>query len=147
MAYHKNPSALIIPIALSEYFINGVDVENFIKQKNNSIFDYCLAVKKKSNFKLNLVKNFGYAEILEPQQKVCRYIISKPSDISGLLVKDFNDGRRIAVEANTLVEPLYTINPNYTEVDRYNIDYNFYIKKAKTIINLITPLVQQQTLF
>jgi hypothetical protein len=147
MPYHKNPSALIIPKALEEYFINNISPDVYIKKQDNNIYDYCLAVKKKSNFKLNLVKNFGHAEILEEQQKVCRYIVAKQNENTGLLVKDFNDGRRVSVEANTLVEPLYVIKPECPTVDRYNINYDYYIKGANKIISAIDPPVIQQTLF
>lgn len=147
MAYHKNPSALIIPKALATFFIEDIPVQDYIKNKENSIFDYCLGVKKKSNFSLDLIRNYNFAEVIEPQQKVCRYYVSEQSETSGLLVKNFNDGRRVSVEANTQVEPLYTIKPDMYEVNRYNINYEYYIKECNKIIENIKPSTVQQSLF
>lgn len=147
MPYHKNPSALIIPKALQEFFINDVPVQQYIKNKENSIFDYCLGVKKKANFSLDLIRNYNFAEVIEPQQKVCRYYISQQSDTSGLLVKNFKDGRRVSVEANTQVETLYIIKPENTRVYKYNVDYDYYIRECNKIIETIKPSTTQQTLF
>ena len=147
MPYHKNPSALIIPKALEQYFMNNANIDEYIKNPDNAIYDYCLGVKKKTNFKLNLIQNFNFAELIQEQQKVCRYYISEKSDTSGLLVKDFTDGRRVSVEANIQVETLYVVKPERKEVKYYNINYQYYIKECNKIINEISPFVTQQTLF
>lgn len=147
MPFHKNPSSLIIPKALEQYFLNNLTPKEFIFNKENSIFDFCNGTKKKSNFKLNLLRNFGGIEIIEEQQKVTRYIISKQTDNSGLLVKDFNDGRRIAVEANKLVIPLNKINESNLKAIDYPIDFDYYLKETNKLIELIEPSVKQTTLF
>lgn len=144
MAYHKNPSFLIIPKALEQYFVNNLTITNYINNTNNSIFDYCGGVKRKSNFKLNLVQNFNGVELITPQQKVCRYFISKQNEISGVLFKDFDDGRRVSVIANTYVAPLDTIT--LKEASNYSIDYNWYEKETRKIIEQIEPSIKQLTL-
>ena len=42
--FHKDPSMKIVPIALYEYFINGVPIEQTIKTHKN-IYDFCLRLK------------------------------------------------------------------------------------------------------
>lgn len=148
MAYHKNPSSVIIPKALEQYFTTNLTPEKFITNENNSIFDYCNGVKKKSNFELNLVKNYNFSELAIPQQKVCRFIVSKKTEDTGILYKDFLDGRkspRTAVMANTQVLPLNYINPEHKEVKNYSVDYQYYIRETQKIIELIQP--SQTTLF
>lgn len=143
LLYHKNHSNLIIPKALEQYFLNNVPVDLTIKQ-HTDIFDFCAAVKKKSNFALNLYKHLNGLEIVEEQQKVARFIVSNTEN-AGLLIKDFDDGRKVSVLANTLIEPLNKIVD--TNAKNYKLNYDFYIKKCKDIIENITPSVTQTTLF
>lgn len=145
MPYHKNPSALIIPKAIENYFINNLTIEETINNENNSIFDYCYGVKKKNNFELNLITFYDNVEIIREQQRVCRFIASNNNENSGKLFKDFNDGRRVGILVDTFVEPLDVIDKE--EVKHYNINYNYYISQAKKIIESIKPTVLQQTLF
>lgn len=145
LPFHKNPSMLIIPKALEAYFINGIEIEDFIKDENHSIHDFCIGVKKKSNFALNLVKNYNYAEIIEEQQKVCRFIITNDFKKGGKLIKYFNDGRKVGIATDGLVLPLDVIESE--KASDYNIDYNWYIQQAKKIKELIKPSIIQTSLF
>jgi len=147
MPFHKNPSSLVIPKALEQYFINNLPPKDFINDRARNIFDFCNGVKKKSNFKINLIRNYNHAELIEEQQKVCRYIISKHPDLSGRLVKDFEDGRRIAIEAKNAVIPLNSINLKDLEATKYPVDFDSYTKSTQKIIDIIQPPITQQTLF
>ena len=133
--FHKDPSSLVIPKSLEQYFINNLTPKDFIIDEKHSIFDFCNGVKKKSNFKLHLIREIGGVEVLTEQQKVTRYIITKGGDDSGALVKDFDDGRRVSVEAEKLVMPLNTITE--PKASLYPIDLNHYINETEKIINLI----------
>lgn len=89
--YHKNHSKRIIPIALANYFVYGVDVEYTIKThleaedypfaKNYGIYDFCIGAKMIGNNKLvqrklkgatkfgkndkrELVSLYGYGELV-----------------------------------------------------------------------------------
>lgn len=46
---HKNKSARIVPIALKEYFVNKVPVEETVK-KHTNIYDFCIRQKSSKNF-------------------------------------------------------------------------------------------------
>jgi len=128
--WHKNPSFLIIPKAIDAYLFHSVPVETFIKNHDN-IYDFLGAVKKTKKFELNLhyIKNGEYH--VEKQQKVTRYYISTNG---GSLVKDFYEDKTISCHSKLKVTPLNKIE-NEDIIYYKNINYNFYILKAKQIIN------------
>lgn len=140
--YHKNPSFLVIPKALNEYFLNGTDYKEYIKN-HKDIYDFCGAIKVKRDFELKYCKltNGRYSE--ENCQRVTRYFISNEH---GTLIKKYTDGRRIMPHAQTNVSICNNINNNYNITD-YNINYNFYILKCKEIIDEIEQNNKQILLF
>jgi len=142
MDFHKNPSFLIIPKAIEQYFINNVNVEDFIKNHNN-IYDFLGAIKSTKDFILNLYFIKDRSFIKEKQEKVCRYFISNKG---GKLIKDFKDSRRERVHAKELQTCLNKIVDE--DVKSYDINYKFYIKEVHKIINLIEkPVGIQSSLF
>lgn len=147
--YHKNPSNLIIKKALEKYFLDDIKPEESILDPKNNIFDFCAGVKKKSNFKLNLVQRSESTEIMREQQKVCRFIVAEDNNKeAGNLYKDFTDGRktpRTSIVAGQKVLPLYTIKD--TDVKNYPINYEYYIREAYRVIEDIKPSAVQTTLF
>ena len=84
--YHKNHSKRIVPIALANYFINGVDplvtIDNHLKEvkysfaENYGIYDFCLGAKMKGTNKL--IQRYWKSHDLmeEPLSKMNRYYIS-----------------------------------------------------------------------
>jgi hypothetical protein len=129
--YHKNPSMLIVPLALQNYFINGIEYKSFIKNHNN-IFDFCLGVKKKSDFEIvdytlqnnNLVRN-TYA-------KIVRYYISNKGSY---LLKEYSKKRITKIEAGWKTTVLNNIID--TNALNYDINYQYYIEEVEKIIYAI----------
>jgi hypothetical protein len=84
--YHKNHSKRIVPVALANYFINGVDplvtIDNHLKEvkysfaENYGIYDFCLGAKMKGTNKLIQRYWKGHDLIEEPLSKMNRYYIS-----------------------------------------------------------------------
>lgn len=142
--YNKNPSHLIIPKAIEQYFINNIPLEETI-HKCDDIYDFCGALKQTKDYKLNLYKQLGTTEIIEPQQKVTRYIVSNNKAESGMLFKDYFDKRKVGYLANTLVQPMNVIPTK--DASHYKINHDWYIKQARDIVEVITPRVTQTTLF
>jgi hypothetical protein len=70
---HKNKSAKIVPIALQEYFINKIPVEETIKNHTN-IYDFCLGTKSIGQNKLVHFNKKNNTEI--ELQKINRFYIS-----------------------------------------------------------------------
>lgn len=142
---HKNKSRRVVPLALKEYFQNNTPIEKFIKQHTN-IFDFCCAVRAKSDASLYLRDIITGEE--EKQQKTVRYYISNSNTFLIKRMKPLarkvktyqldifggiDDGtRENQVEAGFYIDVL-----NKYEDKTWNINYNYYIKKANDIIKQI----------
>ena len=140
--FHKDPSMRIVPIALKEYFVNGIPIEQTIKN-HKDIYDFCLRLKtnSKSTPIYQYIKN---GEIIKKElPRTTRYYISNAGLNSGNLYKDFGDGRISGVNIGYSV----TLFNKYEvkEFSEYNIDYNFYIAEAMKIVDAIID--NQLTLF
>lgn len=130
--YHKDPSMRIVPLAVKEYFVNGIPIDETIRNHKN-IYDFCLRLKVNSGCtakikKYDSEKGF-YTESLS---KNTRYYVSNSKD-SGSLLKCFNDGRITGVNVgySSIIFNKYKELP----MENYKINYNFYITEANKLIN------------
>lgn len=141
MDYHKNPSMLIVPKALEAYFIYNVPIKDYI-HNSTDIFDFCLGVKVKKDF--DLVRHwFDHdTQTLNKEsinQAVARYYVSNESS---KLKKKYRKGTK---KAGQTVELEAGWNSTYFNVyekkpmDKYNINYSFYLNKAREVIDKIQP--------
>jgi hypothetical protein len=132
VAMHKNPSATVIANALCKYYTEGVDVTEYIRSEKN-IHEFLYGIKKKRNFEYLLW--YAKDDIIYNKKlpyRVVRYFVSKSG---GSLYKHFNDGRITGVNVGQRVTPLMNIvSP---KIEKYDIDYDFYINQANEIINSI----------
>jgi hypothetical protein len=133
--FHKDPSMRIVPLALKNYFVYNIPIEDTIKQ-NRDIFNFCLRLKTNS-------KSTPYYKYLEdgkivnkPLNRTTRYYVSNNG---GNIYKDFGEGRMSGVNVGYAVT-LFN-NYEYKDWDDYNINYNFYIAEANKIKN---PLVVKE---
>lgn len=135
---HKDPSMKIVPIALSNYFIKNIPINETIKNHKN-IYDFCLRLKINSGWQ----GQYHYIENLDKKikklSKNTRYYISNSG--GALFKKSTNDTRLSGVSVGNVT----TIFNIFEEKENYNINYNFYIKECKKIINQIET--NQLTLF
>ena len=132
--FHKDPSMRIVPIALKEYFVNNIPVEQTIRNHTN-IYDFCLRLKTNSK-STPIYQYFEDGELKKIElPRTTRYYVSNPGINSGNLYKDFGEGRISGVNVGYSV----TLFNKYEEksMSEYNIDYNFYIAEAMKIINAI----------
>lgn len=143
---HKNKSHAIIPRAIHNYWVNNIPVEDTIKNHKN-IFDFCAGVRAKSSDKKGASK-FELWQIIDgiltikKLSKTVRYFISKNG---GTLIKHFEDNTFAQVEApimkgNKLIKEwkVTYFNKSYQiPIEEYNIDYTYYIYKAKEQIEAI----------
>ena len=132
--YHKDNSFKIIPIALSNYFVNGTPIENTITNHKN-IYDFCGRQKfgRDSYGTIHYTgkdSNNNPVEIVEKQQKNVRYYITNKGCT---FIKNYNKGTNEIVNKGYQV----TIFNQYFESDNYNINYNFYIRECKKILDVI----------
>ena len=140
---HKNKSFLCVRKAIYDYFINGKNPEESIKE-NKNIFDFCGGVKAKGNWEFweNYVKNEKHNK--DKLQKTVRYYISNKG--SKILKINYIDNRVSQVEAGKWLQTVFI---DYIEkpFENYDINYDFYIKKAKKEIESLEPIKTQLQLF
>lgn len=148
---YENP---IIPYAVNKYFIDGSPVEQTIKHHcdNNpdNIMDFCFAQKIDAN-KFNMQLIYPNGQRLDLQKNVRAYISTKPSK-NGLygqlykkriepLVTETRSGKVSVNHGSFFKEklPVTIFNDWFPVKDasEYNIDYNYYISKAKETIRVI----------
>lgn len=132
--FHKDPSMRIVAIAIKEYFVNNIPVRDTVTNHKN-IFDFCLRLKtnSKSTPIFRCIDNDKITDV--KLNRTTRYYISNVSKDSGVLFKDFGDGRISGINIGFNVN----IFNNYVKKDMkdYNINYNFYIAEANKIIDAI----------
>lgn len=130
IGWHKNQSAMIIPMSgLAELL--GLDTaENFIHSHKDP-YDFVLRTKVQRNSKLYLCYDDGREE---QQQNICRYY---PALEGGKLVKlmppleEGGDWRRLGIDTEYSV---LTCN-NMKDFDWSKINYNYYITEAQKLID------------
>ena len=173
--YHKDPSFPIIPIALSNYFVYDIPIEDTIKlestkyiewkdgksqEKQTEILDYAGRAKFKSNSKgiiVSLVYEKEKSNIVETeQQKTTRYVVT---NTGGLFKKNYNDGRESFINKGYLVKEFnkrrntYLCGNNKTSrkitTNEENIDINlkFYKDETNKILNIVKPPFIQLKMF
>lgn len=140
-AWHKNHSMLIVPIALKEYFINNKPIEETIKN-HKDVYNFTLRQKFNKGFQGELHSVNGQKILIEYTQKNTRYLISN----SG---KYFWKKKLETGSLSTINERMKVIDMNHIDeskpISEYNINYNWYIKEARKIIDIIEN--KQLTLF
>ncbi len=130
-AYHKDNSFRIIPLALQEYFVNNIPIEETILNHKN-IYDFCGRQKftKDSYGQIHYLKD--NQEVIEKQQKNVRYYISNKG---ANFIKYYSKGTTEVINSGYQV----TIFNNFIKksFEEYNINYKYYIKEAQKEINNI----------
>jgi len=130
--YWKNVSMRIVPIALSEYFLNKIPIKDTIINHTN-IFDFCKRFRTTEGW----TSEIRYTDKdLQPkttkQQKNIRYYISNSGST---LMKVHNDKRESNIEKGWLI----TIFNKFIQksIKDYNINYQYYINECNKIIDII----------
>ena len=132
---HKNKSARIVPIALEKYFVEGVPVEETIRNHKN-IYDFVLRQKASRDFHYEGIdKTTGETTIYD---KLIRYYISNTGQ---KLLKVKNPECTTKAAAISQVEAgewVCTVcNKLYPDHEMNNINYLYYIERANRIIEKI----------
>jgi hypothetical protein len=127
----------IISKALHGYFLHNQDVSEFIRNPDNSIYDYLISQKSARKFKSFLRCPEGDKQL----QKNNRFFVSNDG---GYLIK--KDGEKeIGIIADSKVTILNNIIK--TEAKFYNVNYEWYESEAMKIVNKIEPSTQVMSLF
>ena len=118
----------VIPRALEAYFVNGISPEEFISNPlkyNISIFDYCCSKKVNKSF------NVYYGDNII--QNINRYYFSKKG-LYLMKLKKKSTGNKNHMHKGYSVKLLNIYNPE-TSFEEYDINYSYYIAKAKRLIS------------
>jgi len=151
---HKNNSQRIVPIALKEYFINGILPSKVIsnighqfenskgKMDTTSIYDYCIGRKRDKNQVYHYVEKNKLTEI---HDKVIRYYIIDPNKCQNKLFKEYKGGLKGKKAEETGKPAIDAISKGfnhmlfmeYEEKDDYMIDEVYYVQECMKIIEPI----------
>ena len=136
--FHKDSSMRIVPLAIKNYFVYGIPVEETIKN-NRDIFNFCMQLKTNSSSNA-FFRHLVDGELVdEPLHRMTRYLIGNGKN-SGILLKKFQDGRINGVNVGysaILFNKVYKLD-NWND---YNLDYKFYITEANKLKN---PLITKE---
>lgn len=132
---HKNKSARIVPVALEQYFVSGIPVNDTIRSHNN-IFDFCLRQKASKDFHYEgFDKRTGNKTVYN---KLIRYYVSNTGE-KLLKVKNEESDSGAAdvsqVEAGEWLSTVCNFLPKDHPMD--NVNYAYYIERAERIISKI----------
>jgi len=128
LAWNKNASSLIIPMAAEAHMLRGVDVLEFIKNHDN-MYDFYLRTKVPRNSRLVLVYEDGREEL---QQNICRYY---PCKDGGKLVKimppleEGGEERRLGIDTAWKIKTCNNVNDFAGD-----IDYEYYIAEVEKLL-------------
>lgn len=150
LAWHKNQSCLIVPMAVEYEILGRGKAEDFIRNHKEK-FDFMLRAKVPRSSKLFLITEDEYSDKVEiQQQNICRYYMQKEG---GKLVKEmpmtpkqFELAKKKAEESGedvSLVKPVRRIGidtnwnvkicNNMVDFD-WNLDYDYYISEANKLL-------------
>lgn len=131
---HKNKSARIVPLALKEYFVNNIPVEQTITTHQN-IYDFCLRQKASRDFHYEGITKDNKTTVYN---KLIRYYISNTGE-KILKVKNpectTNAAPISQIEAGEWLCTICNYLPKTHPLD--NINFKYYIEKANNIIEKI----------
>lgn len=142
--WHKDSSGMIIPLALQNYFINDIPVEDTINNCNN-IFEFCYGSKKqkaakKGDFKwlISEVQNSGMVSSYLSEDRFIRYYIGGKSTINKLYEDHEIKNLPTKGEPVTVCQYLRKEEIFSGDINNYpTLNKQFYIKEAKEIITKI----------
>ena len=138
---HKDPSSRIIAVALENYIVNDIPIEDTINN-HKSIWDFLLRTKFKKNswgeyrsFKLG-------KKIVKKAQKVERYFVSNDGDT---LVKVYSSGKESLLQKGWKITESNNIESE--NAFDYNINRRYYIEKTYDVIDEVEKDRVQLSLF
>lgn len=137
---HKNKSALVVRIALYNYFVKNIPIKDTICNHNN-IFDFCIGHRSKGNSKFFYLDKNGTSYDLS---KTIRYFISNKGVV---IKKKMTESGQISYlnvhpqKGKTWYQTLLNKIDN-TDIKNYDINFRYYIVKCKEEIENFKKLEQ-----
>jgi hypothetical protein len=130
---HKNKSGRIVPIALEQYFINGIPVADTIRSHRN-IYDFAMRQRATKDFHFEGRSERGTMVY----NKLIRYYVSQVGEKLLKVKNEECDSRAAAISQVEAGDWLMTVcNHLSPKHPLDNINHSYYIEKAERIINKI----------
>jgi len=136
LGWHKNHSAMVIPMAVKAHLVDGEDFEEFIRLHENK-YDFMLRTKVPRSSKLVMVVDDEDIE----QQNICRYY---PAKEGGKLIKimpplvEGGEWRRLGIDTEWNVKTCNNISDF-----KWGVDYKYYIDQAEKLISAVSEDVTE----
>lgn len=130
---------LIVPIAVNKYLLEGIPIEQTIKDGNNDIFNYCIYPRMAKKY------NAVHGRKVLPQ-RYNRLFVSNDPEAKPIFKQDIETGKRLAMPGlkSTSVMIINDVHPGNRLVSNYPVNYDWYIARAMDTIRKCT---NQVTLF
>ena len=126
LAWHKNMSALVIPMAVEHEVMGNGSATDFILNHKNE-FDFMLRAKVPRSSKLITVDNNG---VETQQQNICRYYPCKDGEKLIKLMPDGNNGwKQLGIDTEWKIKVC-----NNMDNFQWDIDYDYYIKEVNKLL-------------
>lgn len=144
---HKNPSSLIVPKSIYNYYAFNYPIVSSV-MRNNNIYDYLFYNKRNKKMLFYYITPNNLQYFL--RDKVIRFYITKMGE-GGVIIKTNKENNEYNVRltagalGNELINNMKDID-KITKVFIKKINKNYYIQKAKEEITKISPIITQSLL-
>jgi hypothetical protein len=135
----KNKSSRVVALAVEEYFKNGKDPKDFIRN-HKEIFDFCIMARATGEMYLEMQKVVNGELETVKLKKLVRYYLSSGSKWQLFKRGTGSTGKPMNVSlnaANDLGEIYIAYFNNSLQDERLPIDYNQYIFRAYKLIDKV----------
>jgi len=129
----KGYNTRVIPLALHNYFVNGVPIKDTI-EAHTDVLDFCYSQKIGGQFTPELHYIHEDKKVIEQLQKTNRYFISKKG---GTFIKRKHDNSLHNLHLDWQVTILNDYKKSKDSEHLQNIDYRYYIQECNKIIESI----------
>lgn len=144
-AYHKDPSRRIVSIAVANYYVNDIPIEKTIREPHIyskdfyevDIYDYCLRYRGNKTWHPHM-KGIENGEFFTKKlPKTVRYLIT--TDNYCFLYKEHTEKHNKIDITKHNTKVLNYLKPSKIEDDleKYSVDFNYYIKEANKRIEWV----------
>lgn len=129
LAWHQDPSALVIPKAAEAFLLHGTPIRSFI-ENHTDLYDFMLRGRATGQSRLTLV---DYAGTVTDAGKLCRYFVSPTGyDLVKVMppLKGQSEWRNISLCAGwkvRLANRMDTVNPD-------DVDHDYYVECAEKLV-------------
>lgn len=135
----KNKSWRVVALALEQYFVNGKDPIEFIRNHKN-IYDFCIMARATGQLYLEMQKEDDGSLRIEKLKKLVRYYLTTDKEWQMYKRGVGSTGKPTNINLhapNELGEIYVRYFNTFEQKNDYNINYNQYIYKCLKIISKI----------